>query len=146
LQSEVKRLIDALQLSEHPEGGWYRETYRSPEKTETTKGTRNLATLIHYLLPRGVSSRIHRVSWDEVWLWQGGGVLDVRSHEGDEYTSHLLGLPGGALKEPAAALQVNVQLLMPAHTWFNATVIEGDYVLAACMVAPGFEFADLEMR
>lgn len=136
LSAEVQRLITDLQLAEHPEGGWYRETYRSPVKLETDKGSRNLATLIYYLLPAGVESRIHKVSWDEIWLWQGGGILDVRSYEQDKYQSHLLGHGASCLP----------QQLMPAGTWFNAVVTEGDYVLAACMVAPGFDFADLAFR
>ncbi len=152
--AEVARLIATLKLVEHPEGGWYRETYRSPLKMQTPLGERNLATLIYYLLPAGVESRIHKVSWDEIWLWQGGGVLDVRSygprmalgprshgglgadHVDDKYQSHLLGHRADALP----------QQLMPAGTWFNAVVNEGDYVLAACVVAPGFEFADLAFR
>ena len=141
LSAEVQKLVTELQLVEHPEGGWYRETYRSPVKLQTQKGERNLATLIYYLLPAGVESRIHKVSWDEIWLWQGGGVLDVRDygtgakHELGSHKSHLLGHNAGALP----------QQLMPAGTWFNAIVAEGDFVLAACMVAPGFEFADLTM-
>ncbi len=131
--AEVQRLVTELSLVEHPEGGWYRETYRSPSNTVTPLGERNLATLIYYLLPAGVESRIHKVSWDEIWLWQGGGVLDVRSYSGDKYQSNLLGHSADALP----------QQLMPAGTWFNAVVTEGDYVLAACMVAPGFDFADL---
>lgn len=136
LSPEVERLIATLKLTEHPEGGWYRETYRSPIKLETEKGSRNLATLIYYLLPAGIESRIHKVSWDEIWLWQGGGILDVRSHEQNKYQSHLLGHRADCLP----------QQLMPAGTWFNAVVTEGDYVLAACMVAPGFDFADLTFR
>lgn len=170
LSAEVQKLVTELQLVEHPEGGWYRETYRSPVKLQTEKGERHLATLIYYLLPAGVESRIHKVSWDEIWLWQGGGVLDVRSYgprmalglrghggpdaddeprmakgtrghggpgadySGEKYQSHLLGHAAGAMP----------QHLMPAGTWFNAIVAEGNYVLAACMVAPGFDFADLE--
>lgn len=144
LSPEIEKLIADLQLAEHPEGGWYRETYRSPMRTDTPLGARNLATLIYYLLPAGVESRIHKVSWDEIWLWQGGGpstaVLDVRSygagadHAADKYQSHLLGHGTGCLP----------QHLMPAGTWFNAVVTEGEYVLAACMVAPGFDFADLK--
>ena len=141
LSAEVQKLVRELDLVEHPEGGWYRETYRSPLKLQTLKGERNLATLIYYLLPAGVESRIHKVSWDEIWLWQGGGVLDVRSYGSgvsqarNEFQSHMLGHRPGALP----------QHLMPAGTWFNAVVAEGDYVLAACMVAPGFDFSDLEM-
>lgn len=152
--AEVQRLVTELSLVEHPEGGWYRETYRSPSRTATPLGERNLATLIYYLLPAGVESRIHCVSWDEIWLWQGGGVLDVRSYgprmalgprgqggpgadnDGDKYQSHLLGHGANALP----------QQLMPAGTWFNAVVAEGDFVLAACMVSPGFDFADLQFR
>jgi len=154
LSVEIQKLIADLKLSEHPEGGWYRETYRSPMKTDTPLGPRYLATLIYYLLPAGVESRIHKVSWDEIWLWQGGGVLDVRSYgprmalgprgqgelgadiEDEKYQSHLLG----------HAVHASPQHLMPAGTWFNAVVSEGDYVLAACMVAPGFDFADLTFR
>lgn len=141
LSAEVQRLVAELHLKEHPEGGWYRETYRSPMQLQTPKGERSLATLIYYLLPAGVESRIHCVSWDEIWLWQGGGVLDVRRYRADteyrkgEYSSHLLGYGAGA--QP--------QQLMPAGSWFNAVVVEGDYALAACMVAPGFDFADLTM-
>jgi len=134
--SSIKQLIKSLCLSEHPEGGWYRETYRSERSLATERGERNLATLIYYLLPAGVESRIHSVAWDEVWLWQGGGVLDVRSYHRESYTSHLLG-------HAAAAAP---QCLMRAGTRFNAVVAQGDYVLAACMVAPGFTFADLEFR
>lgn len=132
MQSEVRALIDRLGLEQHPEGGWYKETYRSPLKAATTRGERSFATLIYYLLPAGVESRVHRVAWDEIWLWQGGGVLDVRTYDGAIYQSHLL--------------RAQEQLLMPAGTWFNAVVAEGDYVLASCVVAPGFEFVDLDMQ
>ena len=136
LSAEIRKLIAELKLVEHPEGGWYRETYRSPVQLDTALGKRNLATLIYYLLPAGIESRIHKVSWDEIWLWQGGGVLEVRSYVDEKYQSHLLGHGAGAMP----------QHLMPAGTWFNAVVAEGDYVLAACMVAPGFDFIDLTFR
>ncbi len=134
--AEVSRLIETLQLVAHPEGGWYRETYRSPWKTATPLGERNLATLIYYLLPVGSASRIHRVSWDEIWLWQGGGVLDLKMYSDPNLAPELIrGLNA-----------FSPQQVIPAGTWFNAVVTEGDYVLAACLVAPGFEFADLEFR
>jgi len=135
MHPDVEKLIHKLELVEHPEGGWYKETYRSGQKVATAKGERNLATLIYYLLPAGIESRIHRVAWDEMWLWQGGGVLNVNSHEHGKSTSHLLGHGRNA----------SPQVLMPAGTWFNAIVTEGDYVLASCMVAPGFDFADLDL-
>lgn len=136
MSSEIGHLIASLGLVQHPEGGWYKETYRSGFKVATAKGERKLATVIYYLLPAGVESRIHRVSWDELWLWQGGGVLDIRSYQNNQYKSHFLGHRADALP----------QHLMPAGTWFNAVVAEGEYVLAACVVAPGFEFEDLDMQ
>ncbi len=133
LSREAERLIATLNLSEHPEGGWYRETYRSPMQLDTALGKRNLATLIYYLLPAGVESRIHKVSWDEIWLWQGGGVLELKTYSEQNLAPELI----------RGLNSASPQHLMPAGTWFNAVVTEGDYVLAACMVAPGFDFADL---
>ena len=136
MASERQRLIERLGLIEHPEGGWYRETYRAPERTQTQRGERNLATLIYYLLPAGIRSRVHKVAWAETWIFQAGGELSLMS-----YTDEIVATQKLGLGENAAP-----QITIPAHTWFNAEVASGDYVLAACLVAPGFEFADLEMK
>jgi len=131
----MNELIAKLQLIEHPEGGWYRETYRSPVEFKTDRGTRNLATLIYYLLPAGIASRVHRVAWDEIWIFQDGGSLELMTHHDGKVMGSFLGLGKGELP----------QMRIPAGTWFNARVTEGEYVLAACLVSPGFDFADLEM-
>ncbi|MBN8219856.1 MAG: cupin domain-containing protein [Spirochaetes bacterium] len=136
LQSETRELIQRLGLKEHPEGGWYKETYRSPFEAPTTRGKRRCATLIYYLLPAGIRSRVHRVAWDETWIFQAGGILHLNSYVGESVLVEKLGL----------ATDTQPQIVIPAGTWFNADVIAGDYVLAACMVAPGFEFEDLEMQ
>lgn len=136
MQSETRELIRRLCLVEHPEGGWYKETYRSPFEAQTERGRRRCATLIYYLLPAGIRSRVHRVAWDETWIFQAGGTLNLNSYPGDQVIVEKLGLVADSLP----------QIVIPAGTWFNAEVASGEYVLAACMVAPGFEFEDLDMR
>jgi predicted cupin superfamily sugar epimerase len=135
LPSEVSGLVARLGLREHPEGGWYKETLRVPRMLATDRGARNLATLIYYLLPRGVVSRKHRVAWDETWIFQSGGILNLHSYDGDVVKTEQLGMTAESLP----------QITIPAGVWFNAEVADGDYVLAACLVSPGFDFADLEM-
>jgi uncharacterized protein len=136
LPSEKDRIIARLGLLEHPEGGWYRETLRTALTTQTTRGERALVTLIYYLLPRGITSRVHRVAWDETWIFQAGGELNLQTHKIGAVEIQRLGIAENCLP----------QITIPAGTWFNADVASGDYVLAACLVSPGFEFADLEMR
>lgn len=136
LPYEVTALIERLKLQAHPEGGWFKETYRAAARTQTAKGERHLATLIYYLLPRGVVSRVHRVAWDEIWIFQGGGVLDLQTHTDSGISVEKLGITANS----------SPQIVIPAGAWFNACVAEGEFVLAACLVTPGFEFADLEMR
>jgi uncharacterized protein len=135
LESKIRELVEQLQLVEHPEGGWYRETYRTPFELKTDRGTRNLATLIYYLLPAGIASRVHRVAWDEIWIFQDGGALELMTHDQGKVTGSFLGLGKGETP----------QIRIPAGMWFNARVAEGEYVLASCLVSPGFDFADLEM-
>src|SRR4051794_11947615 len=83
-------LAEALDLAPHPEGGWYRETWRVPVTVEPSgyEGPRAAATGIYFLLPPGEESRWHRVRSDEVWLWHRGGPLTL--------------LLGGTGPEPAA--------------------------------------------
>lgn len=135
MPSEVSGLVARLGLTEHPEGGWYKETLRVPQILATDRGERNLATLIYYLLPRGVVSRKHRVAWDETWIFQSGGILNLHSYDGEVVKTEQLGMTTQSLP----------QITIPAGVWFNAEVADGDYVLAACLVSPGFDFADLEM-
>jgi hypothetical protein len=121
--------IRRLGLAPHPEGGYYRETFRSPLILDLPDGRRRSAsTAIHYLLPSGTRSAWHRVASDEVWHHYDGGALHL----------HLLGVGTGVLNSS------HPQIVVPAGTW-QAAEPERDAVLCGCTVAPGFDFADFEM-
>lgn len=113
----------------HPEGGFYRETFRSPVTLDLPDGRRRAAsTAIHYLLPSGARSTWHRLASDEVWHHYGGGALHL----------HLLGTGTRRLDQSAP------QAVVPAGVW-QAAEPEGEAVLCGCTVAPGFDFADFEL-
>ncbi len=121
--------IRRLGLAPHPEGGYYRETFRSSLTLDLPDGRRRSAsTAIHYLLPPGTRSAWHRVASDEVWHHYDGGALHL----------YLLGVGTGVLDSS------NPQIVVPRSTW-QAAEPERDAVLCGCTVAPGFDFADFEM-
>jgi uncharacterized protein len=124
-----------LNLTPHPEGGYYRETYRSPVTFTPPgyPGERALATAILFLLPAGVRSARHRVRSDELWLWQGGEamMLDV------DGSAHVVG--------PATDAGHALQGLVPGGAWQSATPAADGWSLVACVVAPGFDFDDFEL-
>lgn len=128
-----------LDLQPHPEGGWYRETWRAAGTFTTPYGDRSPATSILFLLQPGESSRWHRVRSGELWLWQGGGRL-------------LLDL-GGTAARPALDATVTVgpsaadlQRLVRPDEWQAARPAGDEAVLVACVVSPGFDFADFELE
>ena len=125
----------ALGMIAHPEGGWYRETWRHSSTVSTPRGPRALATAVAFLLRPGERSAWHRVASDELWLWQGGGpvrlTLGGSAASPDEATSVLLG-PGS-------------QYLVPADMWQCAEPGEPRATLVACIVSPGFDFADFTL-
>jgi predicted cupin superfamily sugar epimerase len=137
-------LAEQLDLQPHPEGGWFRETWRSPVsfRPQGYHGRRNAATAAYYLLHPGESSRWHVVRSDELWLWQGGGPLALRlGGDGDEPAAGSAVLLGGDLdagQEP--------QALVPGGVWQTAAPDGQAPVLVSCVVAPGFDFADLRLR
>jgi predicted cupin superfamily sugar epimerase len=133
---DVSTAVTGWRLEPHPEGGFFRETYRSPLTTLPPgwPGERALATAILYLLPAGQRSAWHRVRGDELWLWQGGAPMYLRI--GDQ--SRLVGPDPAAGQEP--------QVLVPAGAWQSATPGDGAWSLVACLVTPGFDFADFELR
>ncbi len=136
--------IEHLGLQPHPEGGWYRETYRSAHVYDPGPGNpvpapRALATSIYYLLGQGDRSRLHVLQSDELWFYHAGEALAVHCFP-----------PSG----PAATLTLGtganrgevLQGLVPAGTVFGAIHPPGTsadaYTLVACVVAPGFDFRD----
>ena len=135
LDPEAQQLIVALGLIAHPEGGFYRETFRSEVRLATTRGERAASTTIHFLLPAGTTSAFHRVTSDEVWCHAAGDALELHvvSPEGD-HTALRLG--------PDISRGDLAHAVVPAGHWQAARPLGGKYALATCVVAPGFEFED----
>ena len=132
------RLVEQLQLEAHPEGGWYRETWRAePDATGRARGT-----AIIFLLKAGESSHWHRVDADEMWLWQGGDPLEllIANDDAGPVSTTMLG------SDPAAG--EHLQGLVPAGAWQAARPFApagGGYSLVTCVVVPGFDFAGFEL-
>ena len=130
----------ALDLRPHPEGGWYAETYRHADSTETAAGDRSLGTAIYFLLQPGESSAWHRVASDELWFHHRGGPLRLfLGGDGDE--------PGEVSElvlGPDVAAGQRPQLLVPAGVWQAARPVD-EAVLVSCAVVPGFDFADFTL-
>ncbi len=137
--------IDHLELESHPEGGYYCETYRTdefiPESAlpDRFDGPRDVATLIYFLLPADAFSALHRIRQDEVWHFYAGSPITLHQIAPDgTYTTQTLGR--------AVTEGQKLHAIVPAGTWFGATVEAGDgYGLAGCTTAPAFEFADFEL-
>jgi len=128
-------LISRLQLEAHPEGGYYREIFRSAGLVSPAdgRGPRAALTTIYFLLPAGIVSRWHRVASDEVWHLYEGGPLEV-----------LVVDPAcSALSRHRLEAQAPVCTVAAAH-WQAARTL-GDYALAGCTVGPGFDFADFSI-
>ena len=128
------RLIDALGLRPHPEGGWFRETWRA----EAPQGVRASATAIYFLLEAHQRSHWHRVDAAELWMWHAGSPLCLLTAPDDksEVARHVIG--------PDIVVGQTPQSLVPAHHW-QAAEPHGGWVLVSCVVSPGFEFSGFEL-
>jgi predicted cupin superfamily sugar epimerase len=143
MSPSAERWIRELGLAPHPEGGWFRETWRASETLEASAlparfgAPRVLGTAILYLLPGGEHSRLHRLRADEVWHFHDGGPLHL----------HLL-TPGRGHERLVLGRNVGagerLQAVVPYGTWFGAEAT-GEFALAGCTLAPGFEYADFEL-
>ncbi|GAB4312676.1 MAG: hypothetical protein Kow00127_03350 [Bacteroidales bacterium] len=138
------QLIRILGLKKHPEGGWYRETYRSAETISVKHlpgrytSFRNMATAIYYLLESGDFSAFHRIKSDEIWNYYSGSPIRITLLKEGKIAELILGpdLLNGEL----------FQVVIPKNTWFAAEPVNDEgYSLAGCIVAPGFDFEDFEM-
>ncbi|MEZ5936896.1 MAG: cupin domain-containing protein [Hyphomonadaceae bacterium] len=125
-------VIAALDLQPHPEGGWYRETWREA----TPEGRRPAGTAIYYLLREGEQSWWHRVDAAEIWHVYAGAPLELRMASGGRETTVALGADLDAGQRP--------QEIVPAGVWQAARSL-GDWTLCGCTVAPGFEFSGFEL-
>lgn len=133
----MQALIDAYGLVPHPEGGFFRETYRSAALVPGT--SRALSTAIYFLLPAGTWSRLHRIGADEMWHFYEGGPLVVAELAEDGTVRRTV---LGRDRERGETLQH----LVVRGTWFGAYPAEGTaFALVGCTVSPGFEFTDFEL-
>lgn len=142
MNQEAALLVERLELSPHPEGGFYKETYRAPQRVHSSSqgGERCAFTSIYFLLADNNYSAWHRVKSDESWFFHTGGDLAVYSLVPSE-----AGVP--SLKVQTLGLSSGrFELTVPGGTWFAAKPVEpNSYVLVSCVVAPGFEFEDFEL-
>jgi predicted cupin superfamily sugar epimerase len=133
-------LIERLELRPHPEGGFYRELFRSSGRVTPAdgRGSRHALTTIYFLLPEGGISRWHQVTSDEVWHLYEGGPLELLELRRPERVleRHRLGAVGVADHAPVCTI--------PAGCWQAARPL-GSYALVGCTVAPGFDFADFRL-
>ena len=126
-------IIARLGLEPHPEGGWYRETWRGPEIAGRASGT-----AILFLLRAGERSHWHRVDADEIWLYHAGAALTLGIAETAAGPARRHRLGGDVLAGDAA------QIVVPAGYWQAAESL-GDWTLVSCTVSPGFRFAGFEL-
>jgi predicted cupin superfamily sugar epimerase len=147
LTKSLSPLVQALDLSQHPEGGWYKELWKASFEipkailNEKYSGSRYAATSIYFLLHPGEFSKWHTVLSDELWLWHSGSPL-------------LLTL-GGTEDEPESTQEIilgadvlsgqQAQALVPANVWQMAKPLGNEPVFVSCVVAPGFHFDDFRM-
>ena len=129
----AKEVIAALELAPHPEGGWYRETWRA----EAAPGERASGSAIYYLLDAGDFSHWHRVDADEIWHWHAGGPLAL-SLSPNGVDAHALRLG------PEIAAGQRPQAIVPKGVWQSATSL-GAWTLVGCTVSPAFEFSGFEL-
>lgn len=134
MQETAQAIIGRLRLERHPEGGWYRETWRAA----SPDGSRSPGTAILFLLEAGQCSHWHRVDADELWLWQGGASLDLRLAADDRTAPTTITLGGDVLAGDIP------QALVPAGHWQAAQARSG-WALVGCVVVPGFDFAGFEL-
>ena len=144
MTTTVRALVHALRLRPHPEGGFYRETWRArgriPRRAlpRAYAGPRRYATSILYLLPAGAVSRWHRVRSDELWCFHLGGPVAILERTRTGVRRTVLG--------PAPGRGHRLQHVVRGGTWFSARPLPGaPFSLVGCVVAPGFEFADFDL-
>jgi predicted cupin superfamily sugar epimerase len=131
--TESRRIIATLELAPHPEGGWYRETWRGDPAADG----RSTGTAIYYLLEAGQVSHWHRVDAAEIWHWYAGSPLHLSlSPDGAGSARLVLG--------PDIAAGERPQVLVPPGCWQSARSL-GAYTLVGCTVSPGFHFSGFEL-
>ena len=139
--NKAQDYISNLALKEHPEGGYYSETYRNSQEIQFPEfnGKRSYSTSIYFLLTQGQVSTKHRIKSDEIWYFHDGQSLEILewNDNGEEKITRL----GKNIVEGEV-----LQHVVKANTWFGARLAEGsEYCLVGCQVSPGFDFSDFEL-
>ncbi|MEM0940166.1 MAG: cupin domain-containing protein [Bacteroidota bacterium] len=144
-KNRILFLTEKLALSPHPEGGFYKETYRSKETINENclprayTGSRDFATSIYFLLTSDSFSAFHKINQDEIWHFYEGSPIEL----------HIISLEGKHKKQiigPNISKGEVYQLVVPQNHWFASKVMEPEsYALVGCTVAPGFDFADFTL-
>lgn len=141
----AEEIISIYKLQRHPEGGYYKETYRALEKIsrnalpERFPGSRNFCTAIYFLLEQGNFSAFHRIKSDECWHFYAGQTLHIYIID-----------PSGELQVVKLGNDIlngeSFQFIVPAGYWFaSRPASESKFSFVGCTVSPGFDFADFEM-
>jgi uncharacterized protein len=142
---EADKIISKLKLQPHPEGGYFRETYRSAgEIAEDSldlrfKGSRSYSTCIYFLLKAEEFSAFHKIHQDEIWHFYDGSPIRL----------HMI-TPSGEYSVTIICCDIEhgqiPQFIVPGESWFAAEVVNrNDYSLVGCTVSPGFDFGDFEL-
>jgi len=141
----VKDIIEHYAMQPHPEGGYYKETYRAAETISSGAlpmrfaGARHFSTAIYFLLEQGNFSAFHRIKSDECWHFYAGGALliYVLNENGSLQT---VKLGDDVLKDET------FQYVVPAGCWFASAPAQGtEFSFVGCTVSPGFDFEDFEL-
>lgn len=137
MNNKIQEIINKFGMLPHPEGGFYKETYRSSELC--LNGSRNLKTVIYFLLRSEDVSHFHRIKSDEMWYYHAGSPLVVHSIDDQgNYNEQKLGINFNQGEIP--------QYLVLKNTIFGSSVFEkNSYSLVSCSVSPGFDFEDFEL-
>lgn len=142
---DAKELIKLLGLEPHPEGGFFKETYRSSERigeeslNDRYSSKRNYATCIYFLLTSEKFSSFHKIHQDEIWHFYQGSPIELHTiSESGNHEKYIIGSDFTQDETP--------QLVVPGNHWFAAKVIDpNSYSLVGCSVSPGFDFEDFAL-
>jgi len=147
MKYDAQYFVKCLDMSPHPEGGWYKETYRSAENAQGLpqrfSGERSFSTGIYFLLRYPQFSAFHRIKSDEMWHFYSGSPLNVYVIDSEGHFEVInLG--------PDIEQGERFQAVVKAGNWFASQPVGGDdaeeiYSLVGCTVSPGFDFNDFEM-
>ncbi|EDP69975.1 hypothetical protein FBALC1_10597 [Flavobacteriales bacterium ALC-1] len=142
----INDLISILDLKPHPEGGFFKETYRSKGEIDESslengyEGKRNYSTCIYFLLTSENFSAFHRIRQDEIWHFYYGSPINLHIiSESGRYINHAIGIDIKKGEVP--------QFIVPGGSWFAAEVVnQNSHSLIGCTVSPGFSFEDFELK